>query len=243
MAAIAPLQALCINLDKQPQKWNDTVKEFANTGIQLERFSAILHEKGWIGCGESHLAVIRIAMERGLPWVLVVEDDCMLSEDFNERWPAIRKALWDSRDSWDIFLGGPSHIQGPASLRPNGLIEIENAYSTHFFVMNASAYARTLAWSPEKHGPIDVYYSDSFQIVTAKPLIAIQRPSYSDILEEEVNRNILFGESEEKLMKLLYVDRTRVASVVLLGLSAAVGFWLFTGWGKRGRGGGGAGGR
>jgi hypothetical protein len=167
------------------------------------------------------VAVAREAMRLGLPWVLVLEDDCDPVADFAARWPVVKNALWAERDSWDIFLGGPTFIQGPAE--PLGpLARIEGAYALHFYVLRASAYEKALAWNPDRHGPIDVYYSNQYRIVTTLPLLAVQRRSVSDNEQEEVDYGYLFRRSEHVLEQLLYAARTRDGSVALLFLSAAL---------------------
>jgi len=213
------LPCFCINLDERKEKWEATQEAFAGTGIVPQRFSAIKHTEGWRGCGASHVAVARKAMLAGLPWVLVIEDDCVPADDFAERWPAVRDALWEERDAWDMFLGGPTYVKGPAQFHGKHLVEIESAFATHFYVLNVSAYTKAIAWNPDRHGPIDVYYSDQFRIVTTQPLLAYQRPSNSDIENKHVDYSKIFQDSESALEQLTYVLRTRSSSIVLLGLS------------------------
>ena len=213
------LTCYCINLDDRPERWEETKAAFKGTEIVPKRFSGIRHTEGWRGCGASHVAVAREAMRKGLPWVLVLEDDCDPAADFTERWPVVKDALW-AVDSWDIFLGGPTFVQGPAE--PLGpLTRIEGAYALHFYVLRASAYEKALAWNPDRHGPIDVYYSDQYRIVITQPLLAVQRRSISDNEEEEVDYGYLFELSNAVLERFAYSFRTRDATIALLGVSFA----------------------
>lgn len=235
---VPPLPAICINLDSRPEKWRDTQAAFEGTGIRLERFSAIRHKEGWKGCGASHLAVVRKAAAAGWPWVLIVEDDCEPGPGFAERWPAICQALWSSRAEghWDIFLGGPTFVEGPAHIQKSGLLEIEHGLTTHFCVINAAAYSTILAWEPDRHGPIDFYYSNTLRIVAAPtpPHIAYQRPAASDIQGALTDYRDLFTNSERGLLRLAYSDRTRGVSIGLLVLSAGVLGWAWFVGGARG---------
>jgi hypothetical protein len=205
------------------------------------------------------VAIAREAAARGLPWVLVVEDDCTPAcgrvgdndctpacgrvgdndctpaEDFARRWPAVREALWSSRDSWDIFLGGPTFVEGPVR-RIGGasdLLEVEQGFALHFYVLNTSAYATAAAWNAERDGPIDVYYSGAMRIA-ASPAghLALQRPSASDIQGREVDYGREFRDSEAKLMALAHADRTRTATAGLVVASAVALGWL--GWRRLG---------
>jgi len=102
------------------------------------------------------------------------------------------------------------------------LTDIETGYALHFYVLRASAYEKAIAWNPDRHGPIDVYYSDQFRIVTTYPLLAIQRPSTSDIKGTAANYSDFFNESDNVLQQLSYAFRTRDGTLVLLVLSTAI---------------------
>lgn len=210
----------CINLDSRPDKWKRTEAAFEGSGITLKRFPGVQHTIGWHGCGAAHVAVAREAMRQGLPWVLVIEDDCLLTSGFTQRWPAIRDALM-ADDGWDMFLGGPTNIQGPVTVK-EPLIEIEGAYALHFYVLKACAYEKAIAWNADRHGPIDVYYSDQFRIVTTTPFLAIQNPSVSDIHGHEVDYTGEFYRSQELLDTLLYGVQTRDGTLAMLFVSAII---------------------
>ena len=216
------LSCFCINLDDRTDKWADTQAAFQGTGIVPKRFSGIRRSEGWRGCGASHVAIAREAMRKGLPWVLIIEDDCVPVADFAQRWPVVKKALWDDYGQWDIFLGGPTYIQGPVELHGNHLIEIEGGFALHFYVLQAAAYEKVIAWNPDRHGPIDVYYSNVLRIVTTYPLLAKQHPSISDIKQEHRDYSEFFEESENIIQQLTYALRTRNGTMVLLVISATV---------------------
>ena len=64
-----------INLDKRPDRKKEIEHELAIMGLSGERFSAIEHKRGMIGCGMSHLAVLKQAKAKGYNNILVLEDD------------------------------------------------------------------------------------------------------------------------------------------------------------------------
>lgn len=214
------LPCFCINLDDRPEKWEATQRAFEGTGVSPQRFSAIRHAEGWRGCGASHVAIAREAMRLGLPSVLIIEDDCLPVGDFAERWSIVKRALTDESGSWDIFLGGPTYVQGPAEPLGRHLIQIDTGFALHFYVLHATAYEKAIAWNPDRHGPIDVYYSNQFRIVTTYPLLAIQRPSDSDIKKKSTNYIELFQSADNTLQQLQYSFRTRDGTLLLLFASA-----------------------
>ena len=67
-----------INLDRRPDRKTSIETELANMGItDYERFTAIERPpgQGIVGCGYSHLAVLKLAKERQYPNILIFEDD------------------------------------------------------------------------------------------------------------------------------------------------------------------------
>jgi GR25 family glycosyltransferase involved in LPS biosynthesis len=64
-----------INLDKRLDRREEIEKELNFMELKYERFCAIEHENGLVGCGYSHLAVLKIAKERKYKNVLIFEDD------------------------------------------------------------------------------------------------------------------------------------------------------------------------
>jgi glycosyl transferase family 25 len=65
-----------INLDKRTDRRDDIEKELNDFQLPYERFSAIeTPGQGILGCGYSHLAVFKLAKERGYKNILILEDD------------------------------------------------------------------------------------------------------------------------------------------------------------------------
>lgn len=65
-----------INLDKRTDRREQIESELTKMGLEGERYSSInTPHSGIIGCGYSHLNVLKIAKERGYSNVLILEDD------------------------------------------------------------------------------------------------------------------------------------------------------------------------
>jgi glycosyl transferase family 25 len=67
--------AFYINLDTRTDRRDQIEAECARMSIAVERFPACRSLTPPIGCTLSHLTVLKLARERGLPSVLVFEDD------------------------------------------------------------------------------------------------------------------------------------------------------------------------
>ena len=77
-------RVLYINLDHRTDRRTEIESELEIMGLASisERFPAIRHETiGGVGCGRSHIEVMKLAKERGYSQILVLEDDFMLTVD------------------------------------------------------------------------------------------------------------------------------------------------------------------
>jgi GR25 family glycosyltransferase involved in LPS biosynthesis len=65
-----------INLDKRTDRRENIENLLNEYGLEYERYSAIpTPDSGIVGCGYSHLNVLKLARERGYKNVLILEDD------------------------------------------------------------------------------------------------------------------------------------------------------------------------
>lgn len=154
-----------INLAHRVDRFAAIAALCEHSGIEYNRFEAIRDERGWVGCGSSHLGCVRIAKERNLPWVLIMEDDCSFGEDDIRAFRELLNVLWKKRGKWDRFSGGPHFGVGEndpqlAVFDINHFLFEHGGFACHFDLINASAYDSILEWNPEQHPAIDVFYRD-----------------------------------------------------------------------------------
>lgn len=104
-----------INLDRRSDRRKEIEAELQTAGLSGERFAAIDLAPGFVGCAESHLAVLKLAKTRGYTYTLILEDDFMFLLDPK---PLIRDLLskpWDvCMLSYNMLQSGPL---GDASIR------------------------------------------------------------------------------------------------------------------------------
>lgn len=207
--AVPELRAYCANLNERKDRWRQVQREFAGSGIKLRRFPAIKKSVGWKGCGRTFQAIVRAAKRDGLPWVLIVEDDCDLRPAFFDTWPRVLSALWVERGTWDIYVSGVTNLRGIHPRLRSPLIRIDHAYSLQFHVVSADAYDKVLAWNPERDRQIDVYYAKVMRKVTSYPSVAWQKPSLSNIENIRKDYTRSFRKSERKLAAAIRATRKR----------------------------------
>ena len=95
-----------INLDRRTDRRAEIEAELASHGFDgAERFAAIPWEKGLVGGGYSHTAVLKEARRRGLKNVLIFEDDFQFLESKETVWGALHE-FFASPDaaSFDVLL-------------------------------------------------------------------------------------------------------------------------------------------
>jgi len=113
---------LVINLDHDTAKWEATQKEFQSVGHNPTRISAtygktmnteerVQYTSPWcrwfctdaiIGCGSSHLRCWEHMVQHNMNWVLICEDDIVLTDNFNEKMQTLLHRLETEQDDWDM---------------------------------------------------------------------------------------------------------------------------------------------
>ena len=182
----------CINLDERTDRWETAQKEFQKLGItNAQRFSAVKHDKGALGCRESHIGVVTDAKKNGYKNILVFEDDLMvIGEDIAR----IETALDELGTlDWDMFYFGATVMLGHGKCTPvtPNIVRTNFAYTTHAYGMDSNVFDLVIEQAPF-HPIIDVFYQNfltqrrdkSFII---NPMLCIQQPSYSDIEKTHVD--------------------------------------------------------
>jgi len=197
---------LVINLDSRKDRMSEFTEEFRNWPTSVERVSAVKYSPGWKGCAASHLKCVKLAKDRNYPWVLIVEDDCILTPGASEQFQTLLPYLWKNRDRWDIFYGSVTSLKDYKHISHSPQIYQVHGYAAHFCLIHSSSYDKILNNYPgnieDYTKEIDVYYAETQRIWTTTPFFAKQRPSKSDIEEGVKDYTDMFNRSEQKLLKL-----------------------------------------
>ena len=160
-------------------------------GIEYERFSAVdaneLDIKGYVAGTMSHVAVWK--KYRGQK-ILILEDDALFCEDFNEKFAEVMQTL---PQDWDIFYLGV--------LLPKNTGRVDNINNKHWFKQVMSTGTQAYCLKPSKMDyfirKIDGYewYIDiglrlenvDSKCYVTQPNLVTQFPSFSDLRGEEVD--------------------------------------------------------
>lgn len=155
----------------------------------FEIFEAYFKKGPMLGCALSHLGVIQIAKERNLPFVLVMEDDCIFhAKDKIVRYTT--EAFNNVPDDFDLLFGGL--YQGLDLSPVNNYWSVIKKFSgTHFYVVHEKAYDKILN-GYDKKSHIDRWYTSSeLNMYVVREMFVTQKPGYSDNSKRVINCNPL----------------------------------------------------
>lgn len=194
---------LVINLPERTDRWKAVSDMFASWPVPVERTNAIKQSPGWKGCTLSHLQCLQIAHRRNYPWVLCIEDDCVLTKDAQQRFQALLPHLWANRGKWDVFSGGVTFLTDHTRIQSHPPLFEVSGYAAHFVLIHRDAYIRiirALTNAMQALPKIDVFYAEHMRIWTTAPYLAMQKPDTSDIEQSYKNYTQRLQESEHILL-------------------------------------------
>lgn len=122
-----------INLDRRTDRRDLIEMDLAKIGLVAERFVGIPYEPGIVGCGKSHLAVMKLAKERGYKNVLILEDDFTFLVSKEELDVALEKFFSNVKDYDVCMLCGQNMSVTPPT---NGLSKVFEANNASAYIIN-----------------------------------------------------------------------------------------------------------
>lgn len=185
----------CLNLDKNPDRWDACIDEFLKVGIQyVER--VICHESDenrYLSFNQSHYDTIKKGYETGEPFC-IFEDDIA----FDMNWKRMEETTNQLPEDWDLLYLGANIIGSdvinwkmPDKISQN-VARLYNSWMTHSIV-----YSNKMAkWILDNFDPMTFPVYDewlrvnvmpAFNVYVANPMCCYQRPVYSDIWQREVD--------------------------------------------------------
>ena len=154
----------CINLDRDLDSWGRLQAALTRHDIRgVRRVSAVdgsrlelpatwRHSAGAYGCLLSHLQVVRDARKRGLPSLLILEDDVVFDPSFSEKFPVFVRGL---PADWDMVFLGALHREDPVPVAEN-VVRIRHAYSTYAYALRDSIFDAFIAANDGSPNQVDV---------------------------------------------------------------------------------------
>ena len=212
MSALFP-ETFVINSDHRMDRWSEMIGRCKTCGLNVTRVPAIIDNPGWRGCGRSHISCIEIAKAKGLPWILIMEDDAIFTVESIARFRSLLSYLWSNRDKWERFNGGPTITKKSVMsvMDYTHRLLYVRGLTSHFHLIHAGVYDLLLAWHPDRDLMIDKMFFELetrfrtvFNNIATVPHIAVQSSSSaSDIQRKIVDYSAMFAWSEHKMRECL----------------------------------------
>lgn len=191
-----------INLKESVDRWKQVqsvYKKYEN--INLIRVDAIRHDVPWIGCLESHKKCVEIAKASNMKNIIVIEDDCLPLNNFDDFF-GIKKDYLDIYDDWDIFLGGSIKTSTlrmtKIDCQNHNLYKICMAHSTFMICYNSTSYDKVLGCGQEY--PIDVFWHKKLNCIIPVPFLCTTQDSFSTISNKYISFKTLFKNNQQKIL-------------------------------------------
>ena len=185
-----------INLQKRVTRRKQCEKQLKSIGIQKpRRFNAIESETGHLGCTQSHIECLKIAIDENWPYICIFEDDLLFNEP-NKVKEMITKYI-DS--DYDVLYIG-AWVREYNSINEE-LIRVTNGCCFHAYIVKSHYYETLMnnfneGLHKKIKDPENMSYNCDEYIRTLhekdnwlcfNPVLATQRDGYSDNFKEARN--------------------------------------------------------
>tara|TARA_Y100000389_G_C17418418_1_gene495137 strand:- start:613 stop:1386 length:774 start_codon:yes stop_codon:yes gene_type:complete len=198
-----------INLDHRKDRKEETLKELKKIGItNPNRFNAIKHAKGLVGCGLSHLEVLKKAKKNNWDYVTIFEDDVKFLNP-EETLHKLNKII-NSNINWDVIILGGNNFK-PYEIINEDCIKVNNCQCCTAYIVKKKYYetlinhwteglSKLIETNDESNYALDQYWKllqqkDNFILIT--PVEVVQSAGYSDIEKKHVNYINLMKDNNE----------------------------------------------
>ena len=186
-----------INLDHRKDRRNQIESELNKMNLKYNRFNAIKHKIGIIGCGLSHLNLLKEAKKRNLKNILIFEDDFQFIVDKKTFWEKMNN-FFNKNIDYDVLLIG--YNMKNSEPYDDELLKVLNSQTTSAYLVNNKFYDTLIEnWEEgnklleetndrEKYS-LDIYWKrlqPNNNWYAFKQRLGIQRESYSDIEKTNV---------------------------------------------------------
>jgi len=234
-----------INLDRREDRWNLVNNEIMKKSKILNpiRFSALEGIPSWKYCALSHMAIVEMATEKNLPYVIVMEDDTVIRMDiFDEIFARIMFFLKNYHERWNIFNGNPSCLgnlpqQELKIVYPYPLLtQYQYGKTTNFLIYNKSCYQTILNLREKYLSQLldDRQYTNldyeklaydhllcgtisGLKVITSLPYLTTQRDGFSDIEKASISYDLVILDHGMNFATQKLKNEGRIISGKLLG--------------------------
>jgi GR25 family glycosyltransferase involved in LPS biosynthesis len=216
-----------INLDVRIDRRTRFEEEMKHLGLQANRFSAIKHKSGAIGCSMSHITLLKYARDNNLDHIVIMEDDITFLNK-----PVFINSLnnfLSSGENFDVILFAGNNM-GPYNKINDFGVQIKKCQTTTGYLVKQHYYDKLiknfeegvylLSMNVNKADDfaIDQYWTKLQQIdkwILLTPLTVTQRPDYSNIEKRLVSYSRAMLDLDKKNLRKNGKIKERIISEVM----------------------------
>lgn len=154
----------------------------------------------YVGSTQGHKAIVAEAKALGEDSVFVMEDDCEFTEHFSySRW--LDRIAWAKENRYDVLVGGSTRTYEEKTVKRfvdgSALVEVSAFHSSHCVVYLSSCFDKMELGVD----PIDLSMGRDCgaRCVVAYPFVAVQRPSFSGVNQQDVDYVPLYNAHEHRI--------------------------------------------
>jgi len=211
-----------INLDSRPDRKTFVENQMKTLGWKAERFNAIKHSSGAVGCSLSHISLLKYAKTNNLDHILIMEDDIMFLNPgafiYN------LNACLANHSDFDVLLIAANNMGVYKKLSTN-CVHITRCQTTTGYLVKRYYYDKLINnfetgvynlmknTTLKEDFAIDQYWNklqltDKWYLVI--PLSVSQKPDYSDIEKKVINYNrVMLDLDKTDLLKKNFIRRNK----------------------------------
>jgi GR25 family glycosyltransferase involved in LPS biosynthesis len=174
-------------------------------------------QKGALGCLLSHLNVLKDAKQKGYKSILILEDDFLISNDFNEEYLKVEKNI---PNVWDFIYFGKK--QGKSTiLKINKYIYKPNSftYATHAICIKNTIYDDLINRYNTLEAPVDLLIMGLYEKYNFYVL-------YNDLFITSFDSDIRITTKQKELelwnwdlTKYFQIDKLKIKNIIIWGMN------------------------
>jgi hypothetical protein len=155
---------------------------------EIQYFSGLRHQKGWIGCALSYKFLMMRARDQGLEQISICEDDVEFPSDWDQKIAIVTSYLRERAGQWHIFSGLMAVIHKDLTVKRvkdfSGLTfaHVDRMMSTVFNVYSRRIFDIFSRWDEsdedDNRNTIDKFIErqPDLDIVTTRPFLVGHKP-------------------------------------------------------------------
>lgn len=126
-----------INLESRTDRRKHVESQLKSLGWNYERFNAVKANSGRVGCSLSHLTLLKMAKEKELPYIVIIEDDIHFTNI--PKFKSLHKHFIENVSDFDVYLLA-GNLRPPVEKITNNILKISISYTTTGYIVKKHYY-------------------------------------------------------------------------------------------------------